>query len=1656
MIWLERWVRLSVLVSLFVGFLAVAPAPTSAATIVAAPLAAAQADLQVSVTPANTTVVVPSETIQYNITVTNNGPSAAENVEVILNFTNASFSGNIVGGSTPAGWSCATAASLRERSCERSAPLPAGASETLTVLVDPLAIGVYAGGYVQVSVASISEDPNTSNNTTSPGNVTVTSGINSADMVPEFGSILPSGGIPAGSLMTVVYGARNAGAGATAYTARLKLAAGSTPLGQYEYAYSNCIGTPTEFSCDRTNEVLPNLVANSTEPLYGLVLAPLTPGNYQHRVEADGVVSDPFPGNNARDVPFTVTNPGNDVADLELVSAETAPVPVNPGSTVFYTVTVRNNGPANARNVVVWVPTFPGSNAELGGASTIGAGPLAPDAWDCKPYTWGRGFYCTIPELKDNETAELLFRLSAPLEANIYQDRPGIGSQTGDFNTQNNRNTATLEVRKKSEPTANMHVTMTRNADQSPLPAGDPIKLTFRTTNAGPDDATPAYVGVFWDYYGDEWTLEGYTPPAGWNCVVRPGYSGGMDCFKDQVASGVSEAWEVQLRAPVVTAFTDMRACVLANTTTRNAASVFLPPTHKWACETVYVTPQVADVQITGRDNPDPVNAGGLLNYTLSIKNNGPDFATTLNSLTMKFAPGVTFQRITGPAGWVPLYSTGDGYVFYYPALNAGETTTATVTVLAPSIIGSIVTTATIRGAEFDPNLANNTLTLRTRVSLNENAADLGIRLDGTGSLCVGETASYTATVTNLGPDVAENAKVVFTPPPGLTFVSATSPTFTCTIQPDGSVICTQTSMGVGSGTITLQATGTAAGSGNLVASVSSDTADDNTDDNATQLPVVVKPCQQPDNGRIAYVYNGTAPDALAYESLLEGRGYTVDLIGLRDLTTTDLRVYDLFILADDSGRYPGDGEWFTWGTSQAETVTQMAPIIAANKPVIGLGEGGSIYLEKRGLSIGWLRAWYRTGDLDLERPTPLLAGAIYAAPNAIPTDPVAVYLRNSASLNVFGPRMSAAAFTIGTEIPDRQHFSITGEACHFGWGFRNSPTDMTADGKNLFHNLVSYAIRFQCQPPPPPRDCLELEKSADPINGSEIPITQVGSFGLITYTLRYRVSADPACNNGNELRLVDVLPPDTDFLPGSASDGIAPSPSRELSWPLTPGSSGTKQFTVMVLDSACTAPDTIHNRARIVRSGSPPFESNEVKHLAKCPPIVGDNNNPSFAQDELQIHPYPVITGREHTVSVRLINRTASNQSATVRFQTSSQVFGIGIPFTTFATRVVTIPANGNIIVRVPATFAASGHFCLQVEIDIPGYGVVRSQRNLDVMEDLRPGVPDTLPFKVGNPLPVNADIELVVDNTCPGFTTTVSPSRLNGMAPGEVRNAQLTTTPPAGVVLGSGCHIDVKGFAVIGERRIPLGSGIRKLDVPPIPVTPPSGSLPWDSPYISFQREPLRAGEPNQICIELQNPLGVAKEVTLVYKVANFGAGIGFTEVGRRTVVLPTNSIGKYCIDWTPDGPGHRCILVDVEIPGYRPVSAQKNVDVVRGGWRIDRTIPFTIRNADLLRQPLNFDLQMWGIDPRLVEAVIRVPRPGGGGDPAPNEIAAGQTLQLELAFRPRAVLLQNFTAQAATFGDVQRVDIGVQIGGKPTSGLSVVFEQAGGRVYVPLIRR
>jgi uncharacterized repeat protein (TIGR01451 family) len=798
--------------------------------------------------------------------------------------------------------------------------------------------------------------------------------------------------------------------------------------------------------------------------------------------------------------------------------------------------------------------------------------------------------------------------------------------------------------------------------------------------------------------------------------------------------------------------------------------------------------------------------------------------------------------------------------------------------------------------------------------------------------------------------------------------------------------------------------------------------------------------------GKIAYVFRGNTEDATSFYNLLTAEGYTVTLVPLNAVLSTDFSTFDLIIVADDTGNLD---DWGLAGLTANQVAKIRAP--SPDKPIIGLGEGGYAFFGQWPLFIGWPNGWHGP-DTDLKKA----AAAPPSYFTGIAVDPVAAYVDpvNTVAIYLGGAPVPSTAFDIGDETPDTQHANLIQQGCDLLWGFSGNPYGMSGDGKTLFLNAVAYMRNFQCaaEPPPQPTTCLDVVKTASPAAG-----TTVTPGTIIEYTITYTLNNDPACNNPKEDRLADTIPGGTTFIPGSASGGISPGADGALTWSVFPSATTqTKTFKVQVTENACYDPTTglpgnIVNRATLY-AGANVKVSPDVTHPVSCPSIRLPNEGPMYAEDEITIDPYPLYIGHPSTIQVRIENTSGSAQTVNVAFQTSPDKFGIGIPFSTFATDVVTIPAHSSAIAEATFTPAASGHYCIQIVVTGGGLNEpLVTQRNLDVTENLQPGVPDDLTFAVGNPTAATANVTLVVVNDCPGWTAVISNPAggvLTSMTPGEVRNATLTVTPPTSATLGSGCHIDVQGW--IGDRLI---GGIRKLDIPPVHL-PPNVVPPWEEREISFVPEVPVAGVPGQICVELQNPLDVSQTITLTAQVADFGAGVGFTPVGTQSFTLPPHSFNKYCINWTPAASGtlHRCVLITLQQSNYREMHSQRNVDIQRRSLSTLTTLPvsFVIGNSDLVSHTLELVPTLYGIDPGW-----RVGFFTPGGDPAPGVINANSTVNLNMIL---IGLLQTNGSMAASadtsFGDVQQIQVSVRFDGVEVSGFTVQFDPY--LVYLPLIIR
>jgi uncharacterized repeat protein (TIGR01451 family) len=217
----------------------------------------------------------------------------------------------------------------------------------------------------------------------------------------------------------------------------------------------------------------------------------------------------------------------------------------------------------------------------------------------------------------------------------------------------------------------------------------------------------------------------------------------------------------------------------------------------------------IADLVVTKTDSPDPVNAGTNLTYTITVTNNGPDAASSA-SWSDPLPAGTLFASMPAVAGWacsLPPVGTNGTVSCSNPSFAVGSSVFTLTVAVDPSIAaGTVLTnTATIMSATAEGNPGNESGTATTTVAAS---ADVTVtKSDSPDPVNAGANITYTIDVTNVGPSWAVNGQLTDTLPAGTTFVSLTSPGWTCSapsVGAGGTVTCNASVVGFGGNPFTL------------------------------------------------------------------------------------------------------------------------------------------------------------------------------------------------------------------------------------------------------------------------------------------------------------------------------------------------------------------------------------------------------------------------------------------------------------------------------------------------------------------------------------------------------------------------------------------------------------------------------------------------------------------------------------------------------------------------------------------------------------------------------------------------------------------------------------------------------------------------------------
>ena len=388
-------------------------------------------------------------------------------------------------------------------------------------------------------------------------------------------------------------------------------------------------------------------------------------------------VTDPNPANDtATDTTAIVSQ-----ANLEIV--KTGPATAVSGTTIVYTLTIRNAGPSTATDTVVDDPTPAGLS-------------FVSNAGDCTT-----AFPCQLGALQPGDmrtiTASFTVLPGNGLPSSVTNTAT-VASPVPDPNPQNNTSSATTAI------TASADLAVVKTAPAT-VAVGSDLVYTIRITNGGPDAAAAVVASD--------------TIPAGVAFVSVTTTQGSctgtsaITCAIGTVAAGSVVTVTIAVRPPATAPDT------IANTvTTSNSTPDPNPANNTSSAQTTLV--RTANLSITKTATPAKLAVGQTLTYVMTVTNGGPAPATGV-TLTDMLPAGVTSPKVSSSQGSCALAGSTVTCALGDLVVNAAATVTITATRESPDAFSN---TATVKGNEPDTDPSNNTATAMTSAATPEDCGN--------------------------------------------------------------------------------------------------------------------------------------------------------------------------------------------------------------------------------------------------------------------------------------------------------------------------------------------------------------------------------------------------------------------------------------------------------------------------------------------------------------------------------------------------------------------------------------------------------------------------------------------------------------------------------------------------------------------------------------------------------------------------------------------------------------------------------------------------------------------------------------------------------------------------------------------------------------------
>ncbi|MCL6099322.1 MAG: T9SS type A sorting domain-containing protein [Bacteroidetes bacterium] len=201
---------------------------------------------------------------------------------------------------------------------------------------------------------------------------------------------------------------------------------------------------------------------------------------------------------------------------------------------------------------------------------------------------------------------------------------------------------------------------------------------------------------------------------------------------------------------------------------------------------------------------------------------------------------------------------------------------------------------------------------------------------------------------------------------------------------------------------------------------------------------------------KLLYIYSATiktdSTQAVNFKTLFDSFGHTTTLIKTNQIISTQLSQYDLIIMSNSY--WEGD----------AASVTAIKN---SGKGIIALGAGISIF-DQLQLTIGWgnsMGGVSGTSWIVLSN-----SGLILTTPNTItvPTDSTLSIATSGGGEGLYGPYTTKPDVVFFARASNYANYMTLAfeKNKYFYWGSFALATDLTAVGKNLLQNIISYVLK--------------------------------------------------------------------------------------------------------------------------------------------------------------------------------------------------------------------------------------------------------------------------------------------------------------------------------------------------------------------------------------------------------------------------------------------------------------------------------------------------------------------------------------------------------------------------------------------------------------------